>query len=118
MDGVCLEGVTEVGDASTMTTFLREVPISIHGIKDIGLSVKVYVCIYVSMLLLIIFFCFLEMGPVPALSLLDQTMEYSWVPLGMKAKLNENGTVSFKDLSKAEVQLTVLFVHIMKSFTL
>lgn len=48
------------------------------------------------------------MGPIPALSLLDQTMEYSWVPLGMKAKLNGDGTVSFKDLTKAEVHLTNL----------
>lgn len=56
------------------------------------------------------------MGPIPALSLLDQTMEYSWVPLGMKAKLNDDGTVSFKDLTKAEVHLTI-HVHIVESFT-
>lgn len=42
--------------------------------------------------------------PVHVLSLLDQTMEYSWVPLGMRAKLNENGTVSLSDISKAELE--------------
>lgn len=48
-----------------------------------------------------------EMGPLPALSLLDQTMEYSWVPLGMKAKLNEDGTVSFSELTKTELETAV-----------
>ncbi|XP_071541540.1 PAN2-PAN3 deadenylation complex catalytic subunit PAN2 isoform X1 [Panulirus ornatus] len=45
-----------------------------------------------------------DQQPVHVLSLLDQTMEYSWVPLGMKAKLNEDGTVSLSDISKLELE--------------
>ncbi|XP_042210473.1 PAN2-PAN3 deadenylation complex catalytic subunit PAN2-like isoform X4 [Homarus americanus] len=42
--------------------------------------------------------------PMHVLSLLDQTMEYSWVPLGMRAKLNDDGTVSLSDISKTELE--------------
>lgn len=41
------------------------------------------------------------------LNLLDQTMEHSWVPFGMKAKLNENGTVSLTDIAKAQLEETI-----------
>ncbi|MCL4118861.1 UNVERIFIED_CONTAM: hypothetical protein GTU68_058872, partial [Idotea baltica] len=37
------------------------------------------------------------------LSLLDQTMEYSWIPLGLKAKLNEDGSVIMSNISKEEI---------------
>lgn len=65
-------------------------------------------CIYEGSFLSLL----LEMGPLPALSLLDQTMEYSWVPLGMKAKINEDGTVSFSELTKTEVKLRFFYFFI------
>lgn len=45
--------------------------------------------------------------PAHILSLLDQTMEHSWVPFGMRAKLNENGTVTLKDIPKAQLEESV-----------
>lgn len=47
------------------------------------------------------------------LSLLDQTMEYSWVPLGMRAKLNEDGTVSLADIPKTEVSEHYLVSNVL-----
>lgn len=51
-----------------------------------------------------------ESQPVSVLSLLDQTMEHSWVPLGMKATLNQDGTVSIMDLNKSQVQCKIISV--------
>ena len=51
------------------------------------------------------------MGPLPALSLMDQTMEFSWVPLGMKAKLKEDGTVSLIELTKIQVKKIFIFKY-------
>ncbi|KAK4294090.1 hypothetical protein Pmani_033259 [Petrolisthes manimaculis] len=45
-----------------------------------------------------------ESQPVHVLNLLDQTMEHSWVPLGMKATLNQDGTVSIVDLTKTQLE--------------
>ncbi|KAB7498513.1 PAB-dependent poly(A)-specific ribonuclease subunit PAN2 [Armadillidium nasatum] len=37
------------------------------------------------------------------LSLLDQTMEYSWIPLGLRAKLNDDGFVVMSNINKDEI---------------
>lgn len=39
------------------------------------------------------------------LSILEQTMEYSWIPLGFRARLNEDQSVIISNIKKDEVML-------------
>ena len=45
-----------------------------------------------------------EEGDSNLLSMLDQSMEFAWVPLGMRAKLNEDGSVSMSDIPRDQLE--------------